>query len=72
MRLAKQFLLCQSISAELQRLITRHSRKEKLSRADVDVKTAAGKVMTFFFGDQFHLGPDVTNFGDRCPEKWHL
>ena len=48
MRPAKRFLLCQTISAELQRLITRHSREERFSQADFHVTVAAGEVMTFF------------------------
>ena len=41
--------LCQTISAKLQRLTTRHSRNKRLSRVDFHVTAAAGKVTIFIF-----------------------
>ena len=49
MRSAKRLLLCQSILAELQRLIARYSHNVRSSLAAFYVTAVAGKVMTFFF-----------------------
>ena len=48
MRPARRFLLCQTISVELQRVITRYSREERFNRADFCVKLRQEKAMTFF------------------------
>ena len=53
----KQFFLCQSISAELQRLITHYSHDKRLSWADFHVTAAEGEGTTFFLENSSTLAP---------------